>query len=99
MTTFLTILAVVLADRIIPINIRRFVNKNHFTATMKEQYKAYGIVKFPRTLFAIMTCVSSVTDSFIAIDADMQAYIIAVCATLFGITACYDASKAARPKA
>lgn len=94
MTVLLTVIFVIFADRIIPLNMRIFVVNDHVPIGLRLLYKNYRLIKFPRTLFAVLTCAASSLNLFIEIDRNLQAYIIAGCAALFGIFACVDAWKA-----
>jgi hypothetical protein len=64
-----------MADRAIPANVRRMGGRS-FRTTPEEFWKKYGLVAFPRTLFAVFVCLAASLDLVIPISVDAQGFVL-----------------------
>lgn len=95
MTLFLTALAVIAIDRMIPVSGWLFGITSYKTS-LKEVLRGYKLISFPRTLLAVCVCVPHAVASFIQIDHDILNMVVIVLYFIFAAVAMFDASRAIR---
>ena len=91
----MTVLFVVLMDRAIPVMTLRYL-WNHLDLNLRDVYAEYGPIRFPRTLFGALTCISSGIDLLFRIDNDAQGLITIFFFLLFWIFGAIDIWRAAK---
>ena len=79
-------------DRAFPINAWKFAPKE-FDGELKDIYERYGLVRFPRTLFAVLTCAALGADIFIPVDQRVQGGVFLAFLVLFLVFAAIDVWK------
>lgn len=89
------VVVMMMADRALPANVRRFGGK-FFEATPEDLWRRYGWVSFPRTLFAVGACLAMAINWLFPIDNTEQGFIAIIFVTLWGVSASIDVFNARR---
>ncbi len=96
MTVLLMTIGMIIMDRTFPGNVWRFAPQM-FDGDLRDVYKRYGFVSFPRTLLALCVCISSASNRVFDISETAYAIIVTVFAVLFGVSASLDVWRARKP--
>jgi hypothetical protein len=92
MKLLFAILFVAVADRLIPCNVRRVAGV-YFTASRKEFDDRYDLVAFPRTLVAVLLCLSAGLDLVWSAHAEAEGYVMVFLALLYAVSVTVDTFK------
>jgi hypothetical protein len=95
MNFILTVLSVIAIDRIIPVATWVF-GITSFKTGLADVLRAYKLVSFPRTLFAVFVCAPDIAAMFIKVDRDTLDKVVMALYFIFAVTAVFDAMRAVR---
>ena len=73
------------ADRLIPLNVRRF-GGSFFKTSSAEFFRRYGLVSFPRTLFCLSVPLMVVVHYYARLTNEQAGLIAVFLAIIYGVT-------------
>ena len=80
---FLVVILVVI-DRVVPFNIRLYSGK-FFQNTSNEFWSKYGVISFPRTIFAVLIVTISLVDSTLRFKENIHIYLMVLMIALSAV--------------